>query len=130
MEFLRVALLGKPVNNRPAGITQPHHLGTFVKSLTNCIVDCLPENLVLQGAVNSHNLGVSSGHQKAKVREGRTAVFTALLLDEIRKYMPLKMVHLDKRSVQGNGESLGERSPHKERAQKPGPARKGYCSDV
>ena len=87
MEFLRVALLGKPVNNRPAGIAQPHHLGTFVKSLTNCIVDCLPENLVLQGAVSPHNLGVSSGHQKAKVREGRTAVFTALLLDEIRKYI-------------------------------------------
>ena len=44
--------------------------------------------------------------------------------------MPLKMVHLNQRDIQGYGKSLGKRSAHKQRAQKAGSSGESYGGDI
>ena len=59
-EPLRIAELGKPVDDRAAGISEPHHLGAFVECLADGVVDGLPENFVFYRAVDLDYLGVAS----------------------------------------------------------------------
>ena len=60
METVRVALLREPVHHRTSRIAQPHHLGTFVERLSDCIIDGLAENFEFQRTVDPDNLGVAA----------------------------------------------------------------------
>ena len=104
----RVAFLCESVNDRTARIAESHHLRTLVKCLTYSIIDCLSEDLVFERAVDADDLRVSAGNKQAEVWEFRLAVFLAMLLDEVCKYMTLKVVDLDKGFVKGHRKSLCE----------------------
>ena len=126
----RVALLREAVYNRAAGIAEAHHLGALVERLAHGVVDRLAEYLEMQRVVDAYYLRVASAHEQAQVRERRLPHRLVRLPDEIGKYMALEVVHHDYRDVEGEPHSLGERSPDKQRAEKPGTAGECDCREL
>ena len=59
-ETVFVSFLGKTVHYRAAWITQPHHLGAFVKGLTYSVIYGLSQDFELETAIDLHYLGVTS----------------------------------------------------------------------
>ena len=116
LEPVGIAEFSQFVNYRAARIAESHHLGTFVESLAHRIVDGLAENFIVERTVHFHDLGIASRHQKAQIRELRMMVFLVILLHEICKDMPLKVVNHNHRNIQRHAQRLRERSAHQQRA--------------
>ena len=58
--FIWVSLLSQPVYDRTSRIAQPHHLRALVECLTDCVIDGLSEDFILERTVYTYNLRVSS----------------------------------------------------------------------
>ena len=127
---VRVAELGEAVDDRAAGIAQAQHLGALVEGFAHGVVDGLPQDFVLQGAVHLDDLRVAAGDQQAQVREGRLVHGLVRLPDEIRQDMALQVVHHHHRDVQRQGQRLGEGRAHQEGAQQARAAGEGDGGEV
>ena len=79
----RIALACKLVDNRSAGITQTHYLGTFINGFTCGIIDCLPQDFHVIVSFHQNNLGISTGNQQAKERKLRLHIIFTFRFNEM-----------------------------------------------
>ena len=68
--------------------------------------------------------------QQAEERESGVRQRAVLKVDEMRKYVSLKVIDLDHRDVVRDGKPLGERHAHQQRTQQSGAAREGDGVDL
>ena len=110
-EGFRISFVGQTVHHRTAGITQSHHLGTFVEGFASRVVYCLAYHLHIVICVHLDDLRITTRHQQAKERERRRMIVFRRFLNEMGKHMGLQMVDLDHRDIQRGGKSFGKRGP-------------------
>ena len=129
-ERLRIALLGQFVDYRAAGVGQSHHFGTLVEGFARGVVDRRADDLHFEGRIHAHDLRVAAAHEQAEERESGVRQRAVLKVDEMRKYVSLKVIDLDHRDVVRDGKPLGERHAHQQRTQQSGAAREGDGVDL
>ena len=105
---LGVALPCEFVDDGPSGVSQPHHLGAFVDSLTRGIVYRLPQHLHVVVGVYLHYLRVSAAHEEAEEWQWRLVVVVVAVFYEVRHHVTLQVVHVNERYVQRTCHALGE----------------------
>ena len=130
LEAVRVALLRQLVDDGPAGITQPQHLGAFVERLPHRVVDGLAEDLEMQRVVHPDNLGIAAADQQAKIRKGRLPHRLPLLTHESGQQMALEVVHHHNRNLKRKPHRLGERRADQQGAQQAGTAGESDSSQL
>lgn len=87
---LRIPFVGKAVHDRTAGITQAHHLRTFVERFTGSVVDRLPDHFHIVVSIHLDDLRVSTRNQEAKERERRGMIVFRRLLDKMSQHVRLQ----------------------------------------
>src|SRR5690606_13879955 len=102
---VRVARLGILVDQRSSRIWQAEDLRRLVERLARRVIARLTDYLHIEVVAEEHNLGMATTYCQAQERKPGPR-----LIDEVRQYMGLHMVHLDKRDAQCEGHSLRERN--------------------
>mgnify|MGYP007028670716 CR=1 FL=1 len=127
---LRIALRRQAVDDRPAGIRQPHHLGALVESLARRIVYRGAHDFHLKRSRHLYDLGMPSRYEQTQERKRRMRNRLARNIDEMRQNMPLQMIDLHERYIICNGQSFGERHSDEQGAEQAGPPGKGDGIEV
>ena len=86
---IRIALVRQTIHDWATGITQSHHLGAFVESLSRCVVDRLADHLHIIISVHLYDLRVTARNQQAKERKRRSMVVVRSLLDKMSQHVSL-----------------------------------------
>ena len=123
--LLCVALLCRSVDMHSAGILKAHCPCGFVKCLTCRIIGRLTYRFKLRIAVYLYYLAVSARNHKTQIRRLKFRVRYVVC-----RYMPLDMMHSDKRFVFCKRKPLCKVHPDKQCAYKPGCVRHRYCVDL
>ena len=83
---IRIALVRQTIHDWATGITQSHHLGAFVESLSR---DRLADHLHIIISVHLYDLRVTARNQQAKERKRGSMVIVRSLLDKMSQHVSL-----------------------------------------
>ena len=86
---IRITLVRQTIHDWATGITQSHHLGAFVESLSRSVVDRLADHLHIIISVHLYDLRVTARNQQAKERKRGSMVIVRSLLDKMSQHVSL-----------------------------------------
>ena len=112
-EALGVALGGKAVYVRAAGVGKSHYFGAFVEGFACGVVDSLPEHFHVAVASHEYKLRVASRHEHAEKWEfGHFVV--GLAAHEMAEHVPVQVVHIHHGHTQTQRQAFCETCAHKQ----------------
>ena len=124
-ECVRIPAFCKLLYLRTAGVRQVERTRRLVKSLTRRIIARSADKLKAIVIDHANDMAVPAGSHNADKRRFKIRISEIVCGD-----MPRNMVHADQRNVCGVCEAFCIADAHKQRADQPGRAGYGNCTDV